>query len=376
MWEYGPYDTGAPASAANQAREADFRRGAQLDPSNGRGLAAYADFLYYLGGRRDEALAVLRRALWVDPMSVRARFTDAEISLDEQGVRVSIQKNLQVLTLDPDFVPALERYAFLRRGIDGQLAEATQIIEHAIALDPRSPHLRFLAMAFYLDLGDVAAARDVATGLESDPRMQALWQMHAGDVRAAARAAYDAASWTDDSDFCDQRLAAEAIRDDALQSGDPARAAAFMREKFFFGSDPLKSLEVCNFHSAVYLSQLLAASGQAPAALALRQAASSWNDANEAKYLLGSRRLRALLRLLDGQPDAALAELAESFRSGEYMQWWYVLERDPTWVPMRADPRFKAILAQVHRYIDAQRHDLDVLRERGLVPRRPAKSGR
>ena len=376
MWEYGPYDTGLADSAANKAREADFRRGAQLDPSNGRGLAAYAAFLYYLGGRREEALAVLRRALWVDPMSVMARFTDAELSLDEQGVRVSMQKNLQVLDLDPDFVPALERYALLRRGIDGQLAEATQIIEHAIALDPSSPHLRFLAMAFYLDLGDVAAARDVATGLESNVRMQVLWQMHAGDVRAAARAAYDAAGWTGDDDFCELRLAAEAIRDDALRpGGDPKRAAAFMREKFFFGSDPIAGLEVCNARAAVYLSQLLAASGQAPAALALRQAAAKWQDANEEKYLGGSR-LRALVLLLDGKRDAALAELAESFRSGDYVHWWYALERDPSWAPLHDDPRFGGIVAQVHRYIDAQRHDLDVLRERGVVPSRPAKSGR
>ena len=62
-----------------------------------------------------------------------------------------------------------------------------------------------------------------------------LWKMHAGDLRGAARAAYDLAGWTDDSDFCDQRLAAEAIRDYALQTGDPDRAVAFMRQKFFFG---------------------------------------------------------------------------------------------------------------------------------------------
>lgn len=376
MWEYGPYDTGAPASDQNKAREADFRQGAALDPSNGRGLAAYAAFLYYIVQRRDEALAVLRRALWVDPMSVVARFTDASISLDEQGARVSIQKNLQVLDLDPDYVPALERYAVLRWLIDGQVAEAIQLIEHAIALDPNSPHLRLLAMAFYLDVGDATAARDAATGLESSARINVLWQMHAGDLRAAALAAYDEAGWTDDSDYCDQRLAAEAIRDYALQTRDTARAVAFLRQKYFFGNDPIKGLEVCNSNAAVYLSQLLAASGQSAPALALRAAAASWNEANEARYLGGSHRLRALLLLLEGKPDAALAELGESFRSGDYVHWWYTLERDPSWQPLQGDARFAAIVAQVHRYIDGQRHDLEILRERGLVPRRPSKPGR
>ena len=370
MWEYGPYDAGGPTSDQNKAREADFRKGAALDPSNGRGLAAYASFLYYILGRRDEALAVLRRALWVDPMSVAARFTDAEISLGEQGARVSIQKNLQVLDLDPDFVPALERLGHLRWRLDGQVAEAIRLVEHAISLDPTSPRLRFFAMAFYLDLGDVAAARDVATGLESSARINVLWKMHAGDLRGAALAAYDLAGWTNDGDYCDQRLAAEAIRDYALQTGDTARAVAFLRQKYFFGMDPIKTLEVCNTHAAIYLSQLLAASGQSESALALREAAASWNDANQAKYLGSLRRVRALVLLLDGKRDAALSELAESFRSGYYVQWWYALERDPLWQPLQGDPRFKAIVAQVHRYIDGQRHDLAILRERGLVPRR------
>ena len=105
-------------------------------------------------------------------------------------------------------------------------------------------------------------------------------------------------------------------------------------------------------------------------ALALRRAASSWNDANEAKYLGGSRRLRAGVLLLDGKPDAALAELAESFRSGFYVYWWYTINYDPLWLPLHGDARFQAIEADVRRYVDAQRSELEALRQHGDVPRR------
>ncbi len=140
--------------------------------------------------------------------------------------------------------------------------------------------------------------------------------------------------------------------------------------KYYFGDAPAEHLDVCNCRAAVYLSQLMAAAGQADQALALRRAASSWNDANENKYLGGSRRLRAAVLLLDGNPDAALAELAESFRSGVYAFWWYTIEHDPMWLPLHGDARFQAIAADVRRYVDRQRSQLESLRGQGNVPRR------
>jgi hypothetical protein len=74
--------------------------------------------------------------------------------------------------------------------------------------------------------------------------------------------------------------------------------------------------------------------------------------------------------LLDGKPDAALVELAESFRSGFYVQWWYTINYDPLWLPLHGDARFQAMVADVRRYVDAQRSELETLRRQGTVPRR------
>jgi hypothetical protein len=102
----------------------------------------------------------------------------------------------------------------------------------------------------------------------------------------------------------------------------------------------------------------------------LRRAASSWNDANEAKYLGDSHRVRAGVLLLDGRQDAALTELAESFRLGYYAHWWYTINYDPLWLPLHGDARFQAIAADVRRYVEAQRGQLEALRQSGDVPRR------
>ena len=372
MWGEAPHDAGATLdNPLIVALERDFRQGAALDPSNGRGLAAYAEFLYWTLERPEEGRSVLKRALWVDPISASARLIDAVLTLFESGVKASEEKNLQVLELDPNFVPALQRYGVFRWFFDGQPAEAIQFIEHAIALDPDNSRLRQQAVAVYLDLGDVAAARDVATGTPHNARTASLLLMHEGDWRRAGLAAYDKAGWTDDDDPCQNWLAGEAIRDYAMKTGELSRAIAFIRLKYYLGDAPAAHLDPCSIRAAVYLSQLMAAAGQGEQALALRRAASSWLDANATKYFgAAAGRQRALILLLDGKQDAALTELADSVRSGSYWNWWYTINYDPLWLPFHGDPRFQAIAADVRHYVEAQRSQLELLRRHGDVPRR------
>jgi TolB-like protein len=370
MW--GGYPRDASATADNPsivARERDFRQGAALDPSNGRGLEAYAEFLYWELQRPEEAKSVLKRALWVDPISPSAHFADASFASFDSDIRTSDQKTLQVLELDPNFVPALVWYARVRWLVEGKLAEAIQIIEHAIALDPNNSSSRHYAMMMYLDVGDPIAARAVVAGMPRSARAVGLLAKYEGDWRRAGLAAYDEEGWTRDDDHCEfwQR---EALRDYALKTGELNRAIAFIKSKYYLADPPEAHFEVCNKGVAVDLSQLLAAAGHPEQAAALRRAASSWNDANEAKYLGDSRRIRAAVLLLDGKRDAALAELAESFRSGFYVQWWYTINYDPLWLPLHGDARFQAIAADVRRYVDAQRSQLEALRQHGDVPRR------
>jgi TolB-like protein/DNA-binding winged helix-turn-helix (wHTH) protein/Tfp pilus assembly protein PilF len=376
MWGDYPHD--ASATSDNPlivAREFDFRQGAALDPSNGRGLEAYAEFLRWELERPDEGNRILRRALWVDPMSPSARFADAIFSFVDAGVGTSEQKTLQVLELDPNFVPALLYYGKVRWLIEGKLAEAIQVLEHAVALDPKNSLLRHAAMTVYLDLGDAKAAREVVAGIAQSPRAVGLLAMYDGDWRRAGLAAYDEEGWTRDDDQC-EFWQSEALRDYALKTGELNRAITFIKSKYYFTDSPAAHLSVCNKGAAVHLSQLLAAAGQAQQASALRSAASSWNDASETKYLADSHRVRAGVLMLDDKRDAALAELATSFRSGFYAQWWYTMNYNPLWLPLHGDARFQAIAADVRRYIDAQRSELESLRRQGSVPRRGESADR
>jgi TolB-like protein/DNA-binding winged helix-turn-helix (wHTH) protein len=359
MWE----DT-----AANKSRDADFAKGAELDPSNGRGLTAYAEYLD-IDDRPAEASRVLQRALRIDPISPRARFWDAIRSLDVYGGEIVQQKMLEVLELDPKFVPALQRYGKYRWQHHAALAEAAQIEEHAIALDPANSWTRHTAMAIYLDLGDIDAAGDVAAGTSESaaaaPMLISLWK---GDWRAAGVAATQGQPGWHFGVF-ENWGAAQALRDFAINTGDVEPASRFMAAEFRLSARPPFGLGLHNFQQAVFLSQLLAAAGDYPHAIELRHAAEKWNDTNQTKYgPLFAHRLRATTLLLDGKQDAALAELAESFAAGDYVLWWYTMKSDPLWRPLHNDPRFQAIGAKVDSYIAQQRAKLELLRRQGLIP--------
>jgi TolB-like protein/DNA-binding winged helix-turn-helix (wHTH) protein len=363
------------ADAPFEARNADFLRGVALDPSNGRGLTAYAEFLDYddfgwvqsarssmtYPVQREAAKRILQRALQIDPMSPGAHFDAATGALDEVGAVSLEQKMISVLELDPDFVPALFQVAKYRVAFHGKLADAVQILEHAIALDPHNPEPRGLAMGVYLDLGDEQAARAVVGMPQGahDPFML----IHAGDWRAAGRAAYESGS----GDDCDAGFANRAVRDYALKTGEVSRAVAFIKATPYYEGDLAAHLGVCTIEAAIMLSQLLDAQGHASDAQALRRAAVSWLNANGAKYAAGSRGLAEAL-MLDGRTDEALDALAEDFRAGDYGGWWYTLTCDPVWLPLHGAPRFQAIANDVQRYVDGQRKELEDLRRLGVVP--------
>jgi TolB-like protein len=355
-------------------RDADFRRAAVLDPSNGRGLTAYADFIENSdpSGRPEDADRMLQRALQIDPMSPLAHFKAAVWSREDSAPTTEVRKRrvMEILERDPNFAPALQRYGQYRWLFDGRIAEAIQYEEHAIAEDPQDAWTRHIVMAMYLDIGDETAARDVVAGTpRSAQTAQLMLALHAGDWRAAGVAAFDNTVWNRDG-FWDWG-APEALRDYAAKSGQLQKTLRFMRDRYDLQGEVSRKLTLINFRPALYVSQLLALSESSSEALEMRRAVAAWNDAHEPVFgAVYAERLRAEISLIDGDQDKALLQLADSFRSGDYEDWWYTLEMDPLWRPLHEDPRFRAIVVDVHRYIDTQHEQLEELRRKGQVPYR------
>jgi hypothetical protein len=258
-----------------------------------------------------------------------------------------------VLDIDPDFHPALQRYAKYRWMHHGKLAEAARIIDHAIEVDPENPWSRHTAAAIYLDLGDPETARRIAAGTASSrATAEVLLTLQAGDWRRAGELAmgepgrrynrYE--SWG----------VPEAVRDWALNTGDLARGIVYLEERY--GLAQGAKYDLSNFRAAACLAQLLQESGQNARARELIEALPPAIEATIPKDgPVHSLRTIAMLRMLQGDRVGALAKLGESFRANDLMQWWYTLERDPVWAPVRESVEFKAIEREVRARIDHER---------------------
>ena len=272
----------------------------------------------------------------------------------------------RVLELYPDYQPALQRYAKYRWMHHGKLAEAAQIIEHAIEVDPENPWSRHTAVAIYLDLDDAATARRVAAGTPSSAATgQILLALHEGDWRTAGEAALTEPGRR--YNLYESWGAPEAARDFALQSGDTARVIRWFEERY--GLEEGTRLDLTNFRAAAYFAQLLRQSGEAARARRLLDALPAAIEATiPTDGPVHALRTLATVRLLTGDQQGALELLAQSFRAEDLTQWWYTIERDPLWEPLRRTSEFQTIERDVRARVAQEQTALVEWRKSGQHP--------
>ncbi len=362
------------SSAKPEARELDFKRGLELEPSNASGMVAYSELLNQMQ-RGEEAQSWLSLALMVDPLSPRGLFRAAMQTFDSTGAGVE-REVLAVLELDPVFYPALQRYAKYRWLLQGEIAEGIEIIERAIASDPENPWGRHTAAAFYLDLEQPEAARAVA---EATPVSAAgtatIRAQYIGDWAAAARAA--AVREAHVFGLVEMWGMPEALRDAALPKGPGSAEERVLRQVFRENNRGdergdkrgNKRLGVLNYRAQLLLTQLKLAHGSRSDAEQELRELIAWMNSNE-RYGL-HHRPRAMAYMLLGDRDRALQELAYSIeKDRDYRHWWYFFDREPLWAPIRNDPRFRAVRDRVTAHIAQQKARLEAMRASGQVPRR------
>ena len=196
----------------------------------------------------------------------------------------------------------------------------SRLAERAIAADPANQWSRQRQSAYsrYIELGDLAASRDVIAGSEAAGLAPFQVFLYLGDWRAAGEAVYDVPERLR-SAYHDW-LAAEAVRDLALKTGDFPRAIRFIESGGLGVAAPYE-LNLFNIYVAVPFAHLLRANGQRAESEKVLDEALAWvnrkrDPARDSMVWWPLRRLRADMLALQGNRDAAVAELAEAFQSG------------------------------------------------------------
>lgn len=357
--------------------EADFRKGLELAPNFGPGLRSYAEFLNEQG-RYDETLVQLDRARLVDPLSAENHYAKGEVlrtvffRYEDAGALY-----LQALSVQPEFYPAYARLATVRWEL-GRLAEAIHYGERAVAIEPAVGWTRQRLVFFYVDVGDLPAARDVLRGYApkavESAAPAALVCYRAGHLENAANILQKHIRDPDfNSDGFAFFLALNAVIEQAIGSHNPAAA-----RELIMAIPGLKKAGTTvavtdeNFPPVMQLAILEHAVGNQGAANDLAQRILQYLDGTPKVHLIAGwdEWARAAASTLLGRNDAALSHLETLVQSGFRIGWWGRIERDPAFAVLRGTPRFQALVSGSKVWLEGQKQQLARMRLTGEVPSR------
>jgi len=357
------------------AAAADYRTGLQLAPNYGPGWRLYASYLYD-AGRTDEALAAVDRARLVDPLGPENHYLKGEIVRTALGGREeAVALYLQAIAVAPDFYPAYARLAQVRAA-EGRLAQAIQYAERSVAIEPYVDWPRDRLLWFYVDLGDLDAARDVLRGYapgSADGRAsEALICYRSGRLHRAEGAIRSAMGDTaEQTNGLAVILTTDAVIKNAIANRDPAAA-----QRFILAIPDLEregdSLAVAerNYPQVIQLATIEHLAGDRRRGDRLAARILDFLDRGGTFGLAGADEwARATASALLGRNDMALRSVRQLLGASR-IGWWARIEGNPAFESLRATPAFRSIERDDRICIESERRALGQMRLKGDVPLR------
>jgi TolB-like protein/DNA-binding winged helix-turn-helix (wHTH) protein/Tfp pilus assembly protein PilF len=348
--------------------EADYRRGLDLAPNYGLGYEEFTEFLQVDLQRFAEALAAIDRARLVDPLRPRLHYIKGRMLAGVGSFEEAEALYLRALELAPDYYPALLRLGEVRSQ-QGQFAAAVRLGERAAAIESTVQWVPFTLAEFYLDSGEVDAAREVLGNQADDLQWSSLCMLDGKIERVAALAANSAFEAVEP--YEDEFLPF-ALRDAALAPDRPAKPRQLLIARWERSRARPPSSEF--WGTRVAFAQLQLALGDRNAAQQLARALLQIDDRYAAH---GIQYAKPYAYVLLDDKDAAIRALERNVERGYLKRWWYTFERDLSLrAALGSDPRFQSLAARVRRHVDSQHVLLQQMRERGEVPTRKTDKSR
>ena len=141
-----------------EATEADYKRAIELEPGLSEAHRRYGSLLGTLG-RKTEAIASYRRAVQLDPLSIRNRMNLAVgLYLLESDEDAALRELLYILEIEPQNEDALY-WAGAAFVTSGRVEEGIQMLERAREIDPDDPYVHSIIAWAYARVGRDADAR-------------------------------------------------------------------------------------------------------------------------------------------------------------------------------------------------------------------------
>jgi TolB-like protein/DNA-binding winged helix-turn-helix (wHTH) protein/tetratricopeptide (TPR) repeat protein len=360
--------------------ESDYQRAMAISRSFAPGVAYYADFMSSRRKKPEAALGILDAGIRLNPLAPRLTYLKALITSQSTHDDVTAAAlYLRTIQIAPDYWLAYNRLGIMRWS-QGRLGEAIGFAETSVRIDPDVTWSREVLARMYVDLGDLAAAREVLAQFREPPKHEgaALLCYRAHRLEAALtwlRPAL-ASSYTDTGGL---GLAASitALLEQATRTGDYGSARAELIKMSWLADE--KGALQYNYANELPLLQLATleqlAGHPGPAQRIATRVLEMPDDPTAQGNLAGdSERVRMLALAILGRDQEALSILEAQRDTAARQLWWVWIERHPALQRLRREPRVQTLLTQLRAWSQQERAWVEVQRRTGKLPVRTAQA--
>ena len=339
-------------------------------PNDVVALNYYALYLFQ-DARPDEAIAIYRQILRLDPLSNRAHIGLAITFNNTQRFSEASETIASFLRIEPESADA-HSVQFFTETRQGNWAAAIATMTDLLALDPDDPEGPGMLGLSYLALDmPVEASRWFGRAVEIDAehpmsRAAPLWlnyylqQNEDESYRLARELLEDRVSSRHGSDD----IALTILVEHAARTGQYDVALEVLDNLYpHLFDDPPRDLDKDG--RATYFAGLaLINSGDVDRGTYLMESLLDLRERYDAAY--GANRRSVASRLVLGDTDAALDKLAGTAQNkNRWVENKLYLERSPIFDPIREEPEFVALMDEYRENAEEQRQILQAMNEDG-----------
>ncbi len=336
--------------------EIAFQHALALNPNSAAANLLYGDLLGLYLGRYEESLALRRKAVELDPLSLETvpRLGDC---LEWVGrFDESLAWYQRSIEIDPGFAWGYQLIGDHHWRVSGRLDEAVAWYAKGVALDPGTPSSLADFGWLYLDLGDPdRAAYWIQRSLDLSPNafspnasMQALAMYQGDEAAAEAHGRKAFAVWPFEGSVL------MFLRDQAVRAGRYAEARALYEEYFpelLSERDP--KVDNRNYRAAIDLALILSRTGDQERATLLLDRSLQQIQSRPRLGTFGYGIADVQVYALRGEKQKALASLRQAIDEGWRAGWWWWL-RKPDLDLLQQEPEFQARVAEIEADVAEQ----------------------